>query len=78
MHIYTAEDDRVARTLVEYCLQRLAEEVPLDRPLAPAELHKLAGETVTPDGIGRDETLRKTKMNSAVSATSARSAEATP
>ena len=58
MHIYTAEDDRVARTLVEYCLQRLAEEVPLDRPLAPAELHKLAGETVTPDGIGRDETLR--------------------
>jgi glutamate/tyrosine decarboxylase-like PLP-dependent enzyme len=58
VHIYSAEDDRVARTLVEYCLQRLAEEVPLDRPLTPAELHKLAGETVTPDGIGRDETLR--------------------
>jgi L-2,4-diaminobutyrate decarboxylase len=58
VHTYTAEDDRVARTLVEYCLQRLAGEVPLDRPLTPSELHKLVGETVTSGGIGRDETLR--------------------
>jgi L-2,4-diaminobutyrate decarboxylase len=58
VHTYTAEDDRVARTLVEYCLQRLAGEVPLDRPLTPPELHKLVGETVTSGGIGRDETLR--------------------
>jgi glutamate/tyrosine decarboxylase-like PLP-dependent enzyme len=43
---------------VEYCLQRLSQEVPLDRPLTPAELDELAGQTVTATGIGRDEALR--------------------
>jgi glutamate/tyrosine decarboxylase-like PLP-dependent enzyme len=58
VHSYTPDDDRIARTLVEYCLQRLSREVPLDRPLTPPELEKLAGGTVRPDGIGRDEALR--------------------
>jgi L-2,4-diaminobutyrate decarboxylase len=58
VHSYTAEDDRIARTVVEYCLERLSQEVPLDRPLTPAELDELAGQTVTATGIGRDEALR--------------------
>lgn len=58
MHTYTAEDDRIARALVEYCLQRLAHDVPLDHPLGPAELDRLAGGSVTPEGVGRDEALR--------------------
>jgi glutamate/tyrosine decarboxylase-like PLP-dependent enzyme len=58
VHAYSEEDDRIARTVVEYCLERLAQEVPLDRPLTPAELDKLAGGTVSPQGIGRDEALR--------------------
>lgn len=58
MHTYTAEDDRIARTLVEYCLQRLEQEAPLDRPLSPADLERLAGGAVTPEGVGRDEALR--------------------
>jgi L-2,4-diaminobutyrate decarboxylase len=58
VHSYTAEDDRAARTVVEYCLERLAQEAPLDRPLTSAELDALAGETVCETGIGRDEALR--------------------
>ncbi|HEY2299727.1 MAG TPA: aminotransferase class V-fold PLP-dependent enzyme [Jatrophihabitans sp.] len=58
MHSYTPDDDRIARTVVEYCLQRLSEEVPLDRPMTPPELEKLVGATVTATGIGRDEALR--------------------
>jgi L-2,4-diaminobutyrate decarboxylase len=58
MHTFTSEDDRIARTVVEYCLQRLAEEVPLDRPLSPAELERLAGGSISSSGIGRDEALR--------------------
>ncbi|HEY8301149.1 MAG TPA: aminotransferase class V-fold PLP-dependent enzyme [Jatrophihabitans sp.] len=58
MHSYTADDDRIARTVVEYCLQRLSNEVPLDRPLTPQDLEQLAGGSVRPEGIGRDEALR--------------------
>jgi glutamate/tyrosine decarboxylase-like PLP-dependent enzyme len=56
--VYTPEDDRTAHALVEYCLGRLSMEAPLDRPLTPAELDKLAGGTVTALGIGPDEALR--------------------
>ena len=58
MHRYTAEDAATARALVDYCLERLALDAPLDRPLSPAELEKLVGETVTPGGIGGPEALR--------------------
>ena len=58
MHAYTEDDDRIARAVVEYCLDRLSQPVPLDRTLTPAELQAAAGATVTPDGIGREEALR--------------------
>jgi glutamate/tyrosine decarboxylase-like PLP-dependent enzyme len=58
VHEYTADDDRIARTVVEYCLERLGQEVPLDRPLTPPELDKLVGATINAEGIGRDEALR--------------------
>ncbi len=58
MHSYSADDDRIARTVVEYCLERLSQEVPLDRPLTPQQLDELVGATVNAQGIGRDEALR--------------------
>ncbi len=58
MHRYTSADDRTARSLADYCLDRLAMEAPLDRPLTAAELDSRAGQTVTPAGIGSDEALR--------------------
>jgi glutamate/tyrosine decarboxylase-like PLP-dependent enzyme len=58
VHRYSAAADHLARTLAEYCLDRLAMEAPLDRPLSPAQLEALAGETVTATGIGGEEALR--------------------
>jgi L-2,4-diaminobutyrate decarboxylase len=58
VHRYTSADDRTARSLADYCLDRLAMEAPLDRPLTAAELDSRAGQTVTPAGIGRHEALR--------------------
>ena len=58
MHVFTAEDDRVARTIVEYCLARLSTDAPLDRPLTPAELDSLTGQTVLPEGIGGEAALK--------------------
>jgi glutamate/tyrosine decarboxylase-like PLP-dependent enzyme len=58
VHRYTSADDRTARSLADYCLDRLAMEAPLDRPLTAAELDSRAGQTVTPAGIGSDEALR--------------------
>ena len=58
MHSYTPEDDRTARALVAYCLDRVAMDAPLDRPLSPAELDALAGGSITADGIGGEEALR--------------------
>jgi glutamate/tyrosine decarboxylase-like PLP-dependent enzyme len=58
VHSYTAEDERVSQALAQFCLSRLAMQAPLDRPITPDELHAVAGETVTPKGIGADEALR--------------------
>lgn len=58
VHSYTPEDDRAARAVVEYCLARLANDAPLDRPLTPHELDRYVGETVSAGGIGRVEAMR--------------------
>ncbi len=58
MHSFTPEDDRTARALAAFCLDRLAMLAPLDRPRTPKELAIAAGATVVPEGIGADEALR--------------------
>lgn len=58
MHSFTPEDDRTARALAAFCLDRLAMLAPLDRPRTPEELAIAAGATVVPEGIGADEALR--------------------
>jgi glutamate/tyrosine decarboxylase-like PLP-dependent enzyme len=58
MHAYTAEAERIARTLADYCFQRLAMEAPLDNSVSPEQLLARAGQTVTAAGIGGDEALR--------------------
>jgi len=58
VHRYTPADDRALRAIADYCLDRLAMQAPLDRPLTPQELDEQAGQTVTPGGIGPDEALR--------------------
>ena len=58
MHTYTSADEATARALAAYCLDRLAMNAPLDRPMTRDELDAAAGVTVTPAGIGGDEALR--------------------
>jgi glutamate/tyrosine decarboxylase-like PLP-dependent enzyme len=58
VHTYTEEDDRIARAVVEYCLDRLRMDVPLDSPLSPEQLTDRLGQTITAAGIGGDEALR--------------------
>jgi L-2,4-diaminobutyrate decarboxylase len=58
VHEYTPDDDRAARALAAYCLDRLSMAAPLDRPATPDELDSLAGATVTPRGLGDQEALR--------------------
>jgi glutamate/tyrosine decarboxylase-like PLP-dependent enzyme len=57
VHTYTEEDDRIARAVVAYCLDRLSSEVPLDAPLSPEQLAQQVGQTITPRGIGGDKAL---------------------
>jgi glutamate/tyrosine decarboxylase-like PLP-dependent enzyme len=58
VHRYTLDDERSARALAAYCLNRLAMMAPLDRPASPEQLEATAGATVTPQGLGADEALR--------------------
>jgi L-2,4-diaminobutyrate decarboxylase len=58
VHTYNSDVDHMAHELADFCLNRLAEQVPVDRPLTPEQLADLAGPTVTPAGIGPDEAIR--------------------
>jgi L-2,4-diaminobutyrate decarboxylase len=48
----------LADTLAQYCIDRLAEPVPLDRPATEAALRSAAGATITAAGLGPDEAMR--------------------
>lgn len=58
MHTFTAEVEQMARELAEFCLNRLADQAPLDHGRTPEQLDREAGCTVTPAGMGADEALR--------------------
>ena len=58
MHTFTAEVEQMARELADFCLSRLAEQVPLDHGRTPEDLERAAGPTVTSAGIGSDAALR--------------------
>ena len=58
MHEYTQETDALAEAVVEYTRRRIADPQPLDHPVPPDELSRVAGQTITSDGIGGQEALR--------------------
>ncbi len=58
MHGFDESTEDLARALMAYASQRIANPVPLDGPAPAAELARRAGETITPDGIGGTEALR--------------------
>ena len=58
MHDFTEETERLARAIEAYARDRIALPQPLDRTVSAEELDALAGQTISPDGIGWEEALR--------------------
>ena len=58
MHRYTETTDRMAHRLADLSIDRLAMQAPLDCSFSPDDLGRLAGQTVTPAGIGFEEAAR--------------------
>ncbi len=53
MHAFSADTASTVDDVLNYARRRVTyEDVPLDKPLSPTDLARLAGGTITPDGIG--------------------------
>ncbi len=53
MHAIAPDTVAIVDQVIEYARRRVIfADVPLDRPMAPAELARLAGDAITPEGIG--------------------------
>jgi glutamate/tyrosine decarboxylase-like PLP-dependent enzyme len=58
VHEFTDEVDSLAQEILDYSLERLRLDPPLDHPRSFTELTELVGQTITPEGLGGHETLR--------------------
>ncbi len=58
MHDYDDETEALTRSVVAYARGRIANPQPLDHPLPPEELDRLAGRTISAEGVGGREALR--------------------
>jgi aromatic-L-amino-acid/L-tryptophan decarboxylase len=58
MHRYDASTEEIAQLCFDYSIARLRlDPVPLDGPLTNAELERLAGQTITPEGKPPEEVI---------------------
>jgi glutamate/tyrosine decarboxylase-like PLP-dependent enzyme len=57
MHEFDEEIDALAAKILEYSLVRLKTDPPLDGPWSYEELYEAVGETITPNGLGGEQTL---------------------
>lgn len=58
MHEFNDEVNSLAKEILEYSLERLRKDPPLDHPRSEEELYELVGETITREGLGGHEALR--------------------
>ena len=58
MHGFDEDADQLARAIIDYARSRISEPQPLDRTASAEELGHLAGETITPEGMGWRRALR--------------------
>lgn len=58
MHRFEDKTDVLAHAILDYAIERIKMEPPLDGPRTAAELRAAVGETVTADGLGGLESLR--------------------
>lgn len=58
MHAATDEQAQIVDAVLDYSRRRmLARDVPLDKPFPPGELNRLAGRTITDEGLGGTRAL---------------------
>ncbi|GAA2900499.1 pyridoxal phosphate-dependent decarboxylase family protein [Microbacterium esteraromaticum] len=58
MHAASPESRAIVDSVLDYSRRRmLSDDVPLDKPQSPAELRRLAGRTITDDGLGAQRAL---------------------
>ena len=57
MHEFNKEVEALAHEILDYSLVRLRTDPPLDGPKTPEELMQLAGNTITPAGLGGHKAL---------------------
>ncbi|MFT4258358.1 pyridoxal phosphate-dependent decarboxylase family protein [Microbacterium sp.] len=58
MHAATDEQESIVDAVLDYSRRRMhAKDVPLDKPFPPGELSRLAGRTITDEGIGGTRAL---------------------
>lgn len=58
MHRFEDKTDVLAHAILEYAIQRIRMEPPLDGPVSASELYAAVGETITEEGLGGIEALR--------------------
>ncbi len=58
MHAITPETTQIVDMVLEYARRRmLGDDTPLDKPMSPSELRRLAGGSITDDGLGARRAL---------------------
>ena len=71
MHAISPETRAVVDDVLEYARRRaLYEDIPLDKPLRPSDLARLAPRTVTPEGIGARRDWRRESWPERLASTS--------
>ncbi|MEY4658012.1 MAG: hypothetical protein RL466_825 [Actinomycetota bacterium] len=58
MHEFTDEVEELAKAVMEYSLERLKSNPPLDGPRSEEDLYAQLGNTITPQGLGGKATLK--------------------
>ena len=58
MHTFRNDDEVLAQSIMGYALERIRHLPSLDGPQTSDELHRAAGISITPDGLGGSEALR--------------------
>jgi L-2,4-diaminobutyrate decarboxylase len=59
MHGWNDDSELLAREVIDLALNRMRMDAPLDKSKSLAELTSLVGQTVTPEGLGGHEALRR-------------------
>ncbi|HJP25479.1 MAG TPA: pyridoxal-dependent decarboxylase, partial [Acidimicrobiales bacterium] len=59
MHDFDADNEALVRAVVDHALQRMADQPPMQPAKSAAELRDLVGETITAEGLGGTEALRR-------------------